>query len=249
MSQPFAAFCQDFYINMRLGSTMGLPQNRETVLHFFEQMQRGFPGMTRLRKSETGELNLEEDRSRSSYRWMSLEQKRLCSGHVNPAEISDGLKLHQTLLQIAPHQLGLSVLELEYLDVLLGFDLEFGGNHDEVVAEGLFGNSPLICLGDEDHARPIDLQPSVTFAISEDCRMQARIDVVTRTSSSQVRSGEYADESISVYLVLRRYMGDRPRQPLEEIYGEMTERAEALALSHIIPRVLKPLSSAIASRS
>jgi hypothetical protein len=44
-------------------------------------------------------------------------------------------------------------------------------------------------------------------------------------------------------------MGDRPRQPLDELYGEMTERAEALATSHIIPRILKPLSSAIASRS
>ena len=33
MSNPFAAFCEDFYVNMRLGSQLTLPHNRETVLH------------------------------------------------------------------------------------------------------------------------------------------------------------------------------------------------------------------------
>lgn len=249
MSQPFAAFCQDFYVNMRLGSQMGLPQGRETVLHLFEQMQKGFPGMTRFRKGENNEINLEEDRSQSTYRWVSLEQRRLTSGHVNPTDLDDALRLHQTLLTIAPHNMGLSPLELEYLDVLFGFDLEFGGNHDEVVAESMFGSSPLSCIGEEESARAIDFQPSVTFALSEDCRTQARIDVVTRTSSAQVRSGEYGEDSISVYLILRRYLGDRPKQPLEQIFGDLTQKAESLSYSYIIPRVLKPLSSSIASRS
>ena len=35
MSNPYSAFCEDFYINMRLGSQMNLPHNRETVLHSF----------------------------------------------------------------------------------------------------------------------------------------------------------------------------------------------------------------------
>ena len=48
---PFAAFCDDFYVNMRLGSQMNLPHNRETVLHFFERVQKEFPQMTRFRKS------------------------------------------------------------------------------------------------------------------------------------------------------------------------------------------------------
>ena len=62
MSNPFSAFCEDFYINMRLGSQMALPHNRETILHFFETLQKSFPGMTRFKRSENGELNLEEDR-------------------------------------------------------------------------------------------------------------------------------------------------------------------------------------------
>src|SRR3954462_2666862 len=91
MGNPFSAFCEDFYVNMRLGSQMNLPHNRETVLHFFERVQKEFPQMSRFRKSENGEFNLEEDRSNDTYRWMSLENKRLSSGHVNPASIEDSL--------------------------------------------------------------------------------------------------------------------------------------------------------------
>jgi hypothetical protein len=249
MTHPYVAVCDDFYINMRLGSQMALPHGRETILHFFEQIQRGFPGMTRFRKSENAEMNLEEDRAQPSYRWLSVESKRLCSGHVNPATIEEAMKLHRTVLTIAPHQLGLSPIEIDYLDVLLGFDLSFSGNHDEVIAESLLADSPLCCLAEESGARPVDFQPSVTVALSEDCRLQARIDIVTRTNSYQVRTGDYSDDVISVYLILRRYWGDRPRQPMEEMAAEMAERAEALCNTYIVPRVLRPISSAIASRS
>ncbi len=249
MTHPYASFCEDFYINMRLGSQMTLPHNRETILHFFEQMQKGFPRMTKFRKSENSEFNLEEDRSEQSYRWMSVEAKRLSSGHVNPTDVEEALKLHKTLLTIAPHQLGLSPIEIDYLDVLFGFDLEFNGNHDEVISESLLADSPLNCLNDEPGARPVDFQPTVTVALSEDCRLQARIDVVTRTNSYQVRTGDYSDDVISVYLILRRYWGDRPKQPMEQMFEEMAVKADELCMTHIVPRVLKPISHAIASRS
>ena len=50
--------------------------------------------MTRFRKNDNGEFNLEEDRSSHAYRWVSLEQKRLSSGHVNPPSIEESLDLH-----------------------------------------------------------------------------------------------------------------------------------------------------------
>ena len=78
--------------------------------------------------------------------------------------------------------------------------------------------------------------------------MQARIDVVTRTNSYQVRTGDYSDDCISVYLILRRYWGDRPKTPMEDILAQMSERGEDLCDRYIVPRVLKPISSAIASR-
>jgi hypothetical protein len=248
-SNPFAAFCEDFYVNMRLGSQLALPHSRETLLHFFERIQKAYPAMSRFRKSEAGEYNLEEDRTSQAYRWISMEQKRISSGHVNPESIEDSLKLHGLLLEMAPCHLGLSPIEVDYLDVLFGFDLAFGGNHDEIIAESLLVDSPLTCLTDEQGARAVDFQPTVTVALSDDCRLQARIDVVTRTNSYQVRTGDYSDEVISVYLIVRRYWGDRPREPMEKMLATMAERAEELCHAHILPKVIKPISAAIASRS
>ena len=249
MTSPYSAFCEDFYINMRLGSQLNLPHGRETVLHLLERVQKSFPAMTRFRKSDNGEMNLEEDRGGHSYRWLTMEARRLSSGHVNPTSIEEALKLHQLLLKLAPYDLGISPVEIDYLDVLFGFDLAFGGNHDEIVAESLFGGSPLACLSEEPGAKCVDFQPTVTVALSDDCRLQARIDVVTRTNSYQVRTGDYSDDVISVYLILRRYWGDRPKEPMEQLFQEMAERADTLATSYIVPRVLRPISAAIASRS
>jgi hypothetical protein len=249
MANPFGAFCEDFYINMRLGSQLHLPHNRETLLHFFERVQKSFPTMTRFRKNDNNELNLEEDRGGESYRWVSVEQKRISAGHVNPSAVEESLKLHTMLLEHAPHLLGISPVEIDYLDVLFGFDLGFSGNHDEIIADSLLCDSPLACLTEEKGAKPVDFQPTVTVALSDDCRLQARIDVVTRTNSYQVRTGDYSDDVISVYLILRRYWGDRPREPMEKMFATMAERAEDLCHAHIIPKVLKPISAAIASRS
>ncbi len=95
----------------------------------------------------------------------------------------------------------------------------------------------------------MDFQPTVTVSLSEDCRLQARIDVVTRTNSYQVRTGDYSDDVISVYLIVRRYWGDRPKEPLEKLFGQMAERADELCNSYVLPRILRPISAAIASRS
>ena len=112
MSNPYAAFCEDFYVNMRLGSQLALPHSRDTLLHFFERVQKAYPAMTRFRKNDNGELNLEEDRSGESYRWVSIESKRISAGHVNPNSVEDSLKLHTMLLEHAPHLLGISPVEI-----------------------------------------------------------------------------------------------------------------------------------------
>jgi hypothetical protein len=249
MSNPYSSFCEDFYVNLRLASQLNLPHQRETLLHFFERIQKDFPSMTRFRKTEAGEFTLEEDRASQKYRWITLESRRLSAGHINPVSVEQALQLHAMLLQLAPFHLGVSPVEIDYLDVLFGFDLPFNGNHDEIIAESLLADSPLNCLTEEATSRPVDFQPSVTVALSEDCRLQARIDIVTRTSSFQVRTGDYADDVISVCLILRRFWGDRPRQSLEQVMLEMSERAEQLCDRHILPKIVRPISTAIASRS
>ena len=43
-TNPFSAFCDDFYVNMRLGSQLALPNGREQLLHYFERLGRDYPG-------------------------------------------------------------------------------------------------------------------------------------------------------------------------------------------------------------
>jgi hypothetical protein len=249
MYLPFASVCDDFYVNMRLATQLSLPHNRETVLHFFERVQRQYPEISRFRKYDNGDLSIEENRDNDAYRWVTLESRRLCAGHVNPENIDEALKLHTLLLQQAPYDLGLSPVEVDHLDILFGFDLSFRGNHDEIIAESLLRDSPLNCLMDEGGAKAVDIQPSITVALSDDCRLQGRIDIVTRTNSYQVRTGDYSNEVISVYLILRRYWGDRPKEPMEQLLAQMAERAEGICVEQVIPKILKPISSVIASRS
>lgn len=249
MTNPYASFCQDFYVNMRINTQLTLPHNRETVLHFFERVQKEFPAMTQFRKYDNGDFNMEEDRKSGSYRWVRLEAKRLVAGYVNPPDLEDAARLHKFLLELAPYHLGISPLEIEHLEVLFGFDLSFRGNHDDIIVEGLLAESPLACLLEENNARAVDVQPSVAVSLSEDCRLQARVEVLTRTDNYQVRTGDYNEDEISVYLTVRRYWGDRPKEPMENIFADMFERGDALCSKRVVPKILRPISDAIASRS
>ena len=84
----YSSNCDEFYVNMHLNTEMDLPQNRESVLHFFEQLQKRFPKMSNFYTRERGEFSLEEEKESGQYRWVATEPKRLCSGAVNPDSIA-----------------------------------------------------------------------------------------------------------------------------------------------------------------
>ena len=81
----YGSYCEDFYLNMNLGTEMEVPQSRETVLHFFEQVQRRFPSMEHFYGREKQEFVLEEEKGQGPYRWVSIEPRRVSSGFVNPS--------------------------------------------------------------------------------------------------------------------------------------------------------------------
>ena len=58
----YGSLCDDFYVNMNLGTEMELPANRETVLHFFERVQKTYPTMRNFYSRERGDFVLEEDK-------------------------------------------------------------------------------------------------------------------------------------------------------------------------------------------
>ena len=139
----YASLCDDFGVSTYLHGKLEMPTGRETVLHFFEAVQKAFPKMTDFEKRSDDEYLLEEDRDAGSYRWASLDKRRLCSGFVNPPTIEDADAHNERILELAPYHLDLSAMQTESMDVLYYFDFLYQGNHDEVVAEALASGTPL----------------------------------------------------------------------------------------------------------
>ena len=156
--------------------------------------------MNKFRKTDAGEFNLEEDRSsHTAYRWASLEPKRLASGHVNPTSIAEALKLHTLVSGMAPHYLASARWRSTTWTSCSGSTSAATGTTTRSCPRSLLGESRC-------RAWPRSRGPGRStssrrsrVALSDDCRLQARIDVVTRTNSYQVRTGDYNDDVISVY--------------------------------------------------
>ena len=127
----------DYYVNMNLNTEMDLPQSRESVLHYFEQIQKQYPRMRNFYARDRGEYVLEEEKQRGSYRWASVEARRICSGHVNPPSVQEAFRQHECVLDIAPYALTVSPLDCETLNVMFGFDFTYRGNHNQLLVEAL----------------------------------------------------------------------------------------------------------------
>ncbi|WP_165071713.1 hypothetical protein [Paludisphaera rhizosphaerae] len=239
----------DFYVNVNLNTEMELPSNRDTVLHFFEQMRKGFPELRDFQSRENGDLVLESDKDAETHRSISIEARRLASGCTNPEQLSDAYRQHELLLDIAPHLLSISLLDCEALDVTFGFDFTYDGNHDEVVAEALGMGSAFEGLLETPLSKKVvNFEPSLTVALDESCQLQARLSVETRTSAYQLRTGEFGDDQISLYLTIRQYWGNGPDLSFLESFRRQREIGEDILQRSVIPRVVRPLAQVIASR-
>ena len=242
----YGAFCDEFYLNMHLCTEMDLPKNREAVLHFFEQIQKRFPTMSNFYSRARGEFCLEEEKTEGRYRWVSTEASRLCSASVNPDSLEAAVEQHKTVLSLIPYELSISHLDCESLNVTMGFDFNYRGNQNEVLAEAL-GLVPAIeKFTGNGKGAILGYEPAIQIALDDSCRTQCRLAFETRTTAYQVRSGEFNEEQISVYLTLRRFdsLGS------DEDFGEELTRLAALAEStvdnYLVENVLNPLKQTIA---
>jgi hypothetical protein len=245
---PYSSLCDDFGVYVYLNTKTELPTGRETVLHFFESLKRRFPQMTDFDHRDSGEYVLEEDREQGSYRWVTLETRRLCSGYVNPPTVEAADAQHEKLLEIAPPHLGLESIDCEALDVLFAFDFVFQGNHDEVVAEALGLNTTLENLLQLPGSRVINYEPSLMLSLDEACRLQSRLSIETRTNAYQIRTGQFPEAPISVYFTVRQYWGRQPFKTFGESYRNQRRICQELVDSHIVPGVVRPLAQTIAAK-
>jgi hypothetical protein len=240
--------CDEFYINVNLNTEMELPNNRDTILHYFEQMKKAYPELCNFYTRENGDFVLEGDKEQSSYRWLAIEPRRLCSGYVNPDALDEAYKQHELVLEVAPHLLTVSTLDCEALDILYGFDFNYKGNHDELVAEALGMGSSLEGLVNLEGSKVINYEPSVTLTLDETCRLQCRLSIETRTNAYQVRTEEFSDDQISVYFTVRQYWGSGGDRSFVESFRKQRGIGEEIVQERLIPRVIRPLAQAIASR-
>ncbi|OJW19228.1 MAG: hypothetical protein BGO49_12085 [Planctomycetales bacterium 71-10] len=239
----------DYYVNVNLNTEMELPNSRDTVLHFFEQMRKGFPELRDFQAQENGDLVLESDKDQDAFRTVAIEARRLVSGCTNPESLAEAYRQHELVLDLAPHLLSISLLDCEALDVTFGFDFTYDGNHDEVVAEALGLGSAFEGLIEAPHAKKVvNFEPSLTIALDESCQLQARLSIETRTSAYQVRTGEFGDDQISLYLKVRQYWGNGPDLSFVESFRRQREIGEELLQRSVLPRVVRPLAQVIASR-
>lgn len=241
----YAAFSDDFYINMNLNTEMDLPQSRETVLHFFEQIQKKYPKMGNFYTRER-EFILEEDKDSGSYRWASLDNRRVCSGFVNPDSIESAMAQHALVLEMAPFSLSVSPLDCESLNIMFGFDFTYRGNHNQLLADALGLVVPLESMTDLPGVSLLSNEPSLQLALDSDCRTQCRLSFETRTTAYHVRTGEYPEEQLSVYFTVRRYGSLEHGETYDGVLADLAITAKSLVDNHIIEQVLRPLQETIA---
>ena len=245
---PYSSLSDDFGVYVYLNTRMPLPSGREPILHFFETMRKTYPQMTDFDVRESGDFVLEEDRETGSYRWVTVEQRRLCSGYVNPPEVELADTQHEHLLNVAPYHLDLTALDCEALDVLFAFDFMYSGNHDEVVAEAIGLNTTLESLLQMPGSRVINYEPSLMLALDDACRLQCRLSIETRTNAYQIRTGKFPEAPISVYFTVRQYWGRQPYKDFVESYRNQRRLCQELVDAQVIPAIVRPLAQTIAAK-
>ena len=149
-------------------------------------------------------------------------------------------------LDLAPALLSMSPLDCEAIDVLFGFDFAFRGNHNSLLAEALCPGPALEGLGDVPGSKLINYEPSLTIAVDEECRTQVRVSTETRTNAFQVRTGEFAEEQLSVYVTARQYGSLEGGETYVDTVERLAQLGQDVIENCVVEQVLRPLARTIA---
>ena len=241
----YGMFSDDFYVNMNLATEMDLPQQRESVLHYFEQVRRRYPSMLNFYGREKSEYVLEEDKEHGAYRWVSIEPRRLNSGAVNPENFDAAIQQHKSVLELVPYELSITPLDCESLSVMVGFDFNYRGNHNEILAEAIGLSPALERVTALPYGKLLSNEPAIQFALDDECRTQCRISFESRTTAYQVRTGEFGEDQLSVYLTVRRYDSLGVDEQFDTEFQRLADLCRDLVDEYLVGSVLRPLQEAI----
>lgn len=248
MATSFGALCTDFYINQKLALKMDLPSERESTLHFFERVRQALPAMSKFRKYD-GEMVLETPRRKDDIQnsWVSVRKNTLRTGTVNPDTMEQAYRFHEFILQQAPYHMSISPLDVDYVELTFGFDLECGENQDEVLYQALFADTPLGSAMNIEGSKVLDCQPFCSVNLDDTGSLQAFFEVRTRQKSRRGGTGRYADEPIALNLTVRKYGPVASPDDLKQQFPELAETCSRLAIDKLVPDLLMPISRCITS--
>lgn len=249
MPDEFNSLCDDFYLDMSVHTELELPSARDTVLAFFERIQKHYPQMGNFYRRRENEYCLESRPEEAHQRWVSLDVDRLASGVVNPDDFEEALEQHKLILELAPYMLSLSPLDIDCLDLMIAMDFECPDNHDGIIAEAVLASSAFDSIMDLPGAKPIAVSPTVVFSLSEDSHTQARVSVESKTTVCDPRKWkELPEQAISLSLTVRQYpLNGEKFDPLKSLKNQLNLVAE-LMQEKMVPHFVRPLINAIAHR-
>jgi hypothetical protein len=164
---------------------------------------------------------------------------------VNPPTIEDALEQHRHALELAPYGLSVSTLDCEALDLLMGFDFSYRGNQNELIAEALGVCPAFEKLSSMPGATFIGNEPALTLALDSECRIQCRVNVETRTNAYQIRTQDFQEEQVSVYVTARQYGSLSPDTTYVAAIERLSRLAQDVVDNYVASNVLEPLARAI----
>lgn len=253
MASSYRALCSDFYVNQKVSLKLDLPRSRETMLDLFERIRKSYPGMSAFKRYKD-ELALESPQIEHPHRWLAIRSANIRSGVVNPDSFDDAYGLHRAVLEVAPYFLTISPLDIEYLELLYGFDLAAAGNQDELVAEALLAGSPLEALLEIDGTVPIDFQPMIGLMVPREIggegggrSGQTEIHFEVKTRSGPAPRDDVGGEPISVYVTCRRYEPVSDLKDLGQVFDAMATQAQHVIETRALPGLVAPIRAAAGS--
>jgi hypothetical protein len=160
--------------------------------------------------------------------------------------LEGALEQHRYALEVAPYALTISPMDCESLDLLIGFDFSYRGNHNQLITEALGVCPALERLGAMPGATVINYEPNLTFSMDDECRLQCRVNVEARTNAYQIRTGEYQEEQISVYVTARQYGSLAADRTYVDTLDRLNQICHDVIDEYLVEAVLQPLARTIA---
>ena len=161
--------------------------------------------------------------------------------------MQQAMDYHKFILQQIPYHLSISPLDVDCVELTFGFDLECDQNHDEVVYNALFADTPLGKVMDVHDGKVLDCQPFVSVNLNDSGNLQAYFEVKTRQKSRRGSFSRYRDEPISVFLTVRKYGPVDSIDHLQTYIPELETICNELAIDKLVPDLLNPISQCISS--